>query len=131
MTTVQDCLDELRAALPGCRLTAFVDLSAELVLAVSAEPRPTQEVLDRLARDAARLLLAPEGSALRSLLGDEEPQDAFRLAEDGTFTATRLAVDPSEAVLCVCGLDQDVAEQRSATRLIAEGITALDQTVES
>ena len=65
--TIQAVLDELHDQIADCRLTAFGDVSAGLILRHSARENIPREVLDRIA-DAARcgfeiydaLELAPE-----------------------------------------------------------------------
>ena len=95
-------LDEMRDGLYGCRLLAFADLAAGLVLCHSAERRPPQEEMDALCDMAATMLdgTAAEGAA-EALDGDGRIDQAIALPEGESFLFLRSPTHPEEALLCV------------------------------
>lgn len=50
--SVQDDLDKLRVAFPGCTMVAFADLGARIVLVSSSAETARRDVLDGLSRSA-------------------------------------------------------------------------------
>ncbi len=102
MSSVQRTLDDLRASLGGCRLTAFVDLQSQLVLSHSAAERHAQESLDDLAAAAARMLaLDSDAKADVQLLG-ALPDEALTLTAADTTLFLRSPVATTEALVCIC-----------------------------
>lgn len=59
--TVADCLDALRADIPGCQVAAFGDVAARLILKASHDPAVAREKLDGLCAEAARCFATVEG----------------------------------------------------------------------
>jgi hypothetical protein len=121
---MSDRLDSLRASVTGCQTVAFADLSAELVLSVSAVRRQPQEDLDALCALVSDLL---DGTAARSaarvLAG---PVDlVVALAPGQSLAVLRSAADPVEALACVGTEAMDPAEMVAAARRTLAGIGAL------
>lgn len=110
-------LDALRDALPDCRLAAYVDLEAELVLISSAHDKPRQEALDALAQFGAQAL----SGRLPGVAGAE---NAVLLGPAELTVVLRSPAEPGEAVCCKCtaGADADAVLDRmrlSLTRIAA------------
>ncbi|MEO0750347.1 MAG: hypothetical protein AAFY25_00940 [Pseudomonadota bacterium] len=100
-------LSELRRAVPGCHVAAFVDLSARMVLSHDARSKAPQERLDGLADRARQLLSAPglpgvdhamaiSGDSLELFLGAGD--DGLALV-CGTGTDVEAALTHARAVL--------------------------------
>lgn len=90
---VQSALDSLCAEPEGCSLAAFVDLSTRMVLRTNAANRQPQDSLNALCGQAAVLL--------------ETGQTALIAGTDVMTVALRSGVEPSDGLLCQCGLDSD------------------------
>lgn len=108
---IGDLLDELRDALPGCELCAFVDLDVELTLSFSADRKPRQEQLDALAGLASRMLRAHSAN-VPTLADLAESPHVTIWAPNKTVFMQRSAVDPGEGTICLCG---PVADAKSTT----------------
>ncbi len=76
LTSISDELDRLRLATPDCRMTAFGDLRARLVLTWSAEGPCPRETLDAIAAEAARAF------ALSGLIDDSSETLAITSSRD-------------------------------------------------
>lgn len=119
--SVSEGLNNLRAAVPGCQLAAFIDLQASMVLAVSAQTKQRQELLGALADSASRHLPMDE-SALAGCLtsGDSAaaPDSAILLSATGTVAFVRSPAEPNEAVCVSCSpnvaIDAIIDRARSA-----------------
>jgi hypothetical protein len=92
----------LRRSTPGCRLIAYVDLSARLVLyADSDEPVP-QESLDALCLRGTRLLGGPVADAAMQALAAASPPREALLFRNGAIEAfVRASGGGDEALCCV------------------------------
>ncbi|MCR8725021.1 hypothetical protein [Frigidibacter sp. ROC022] len=126
-----DQLDTVREALPGCSVVAFADLSAGLVLCVSATRRPAQEVLDRLCDMANDLLNgAAAQSAVRVLHpGPDDPavapvDRAIAMPAGQSYLFLRSASDPVEALCCIGSTAMDLGAAETALRQTLAGIEA-------
>lgn len=93
-------LDALRQSLDGCRLVAFADLSARMVLRVSAEAAPPREEIDALCDLAARCL---DGAALLPLFEGEPPFSAVLAGATESRHFIRSLSDPSDALILIVG----------------------------
>lgn len=131
--TMTEQLDAAREAVPGCSVVAFADLSAGLVLCVSASRRPPQELLDQLCAMAVDLL---DGAAAKSALralgpeGEEDPATvakvdcAIALPAGRSCLFIRSATDPVEALCCLGTAAMDTASAEAALRQALAGIEA-------
>jgi len=116
---LDDELEALRSALPGCRVVAFVDLQARLVLLSKADKKPRQEWLDALATTGAQMLPLRRGPVTAASTGDALPDQAVVLRQHGLSVYVRLGSDPSEALCCDCDAGAD------ATAVLAQARDAL------
>ena len=113
-------LDALREGLTGCRLAAYADLSARMVLRVSAEGRPPREEIDALCNLAARYL---DGAAITALFEGEPLYSAVFAGTDESrffvrFRREYMRTIPP-AVLCdlagdVCIMDEHTSSAGAA-----------------
>ena len=111
-------LDELRNGLAGCRLVAYADLSARMVLRVSAEAPPRREEIDALCDLAAQCLDGPD---LPALFDGEPPFTAvFAGARESRFFIRSLA-EPADALILI------VAEPAAQATLWAAAQDLLDR----
>lgn len=91
-------LDALREALGGCRLAAYADLSARMVLRVSADGRPRREEVDALCDLAATYL---DGPALPALFDGEPPFSAVVADAGESRFFIRSLSDPTDALILI------------------------------
>lgn len=113
---VDNHLDAILAGAPGCRVAAFADLTARTVLAVRADRRHPQEVLDRLCADAAEALDGPLSTAA-AVIADEGPVDeALRLGADDACLFLRSPAEPGEALCCIIAPGAATDPVRAAAR---------------
>ena len=99
-------LDALRRTGPDCRLVAYCDLEARLVLRHAAVPEVRQELLDQLSAEAedafalrhhAARLLPP------ALMGQPADVEEIRLIDDrGTRLFLRNPALPQDALILLC-----------------------------
>lgn len=104
-------LDELRAALPGCNLVLFGDLSSKITLCVSASDRYPQEKLDALCATAGDLLDGPAAQSSAGALGLSDGSgldQAIILSPVDLQLFLRSPVDKADVLCCVCSLGGDV-----------------------
>jgi len=91
-------LDALREGLAGCRLAAYADLSARMVLRVSAEAPPRREEIDALCDLAAQCL---DGPAKPPLFDGEPPFAAVFAGRDESRFFIRSLSEPSDALILI------------------------------
>lgn len=96
--SIADDLDALRSDVEGCLLVAFIDVSARMVLRVSADPKPRQEEIDALS-DLASLCL--ESTGLPAFFDGDPPYSASIEGENETKHFVRSLVDPADALIIV------------------------------
>ncbi|KMW58677.1 hypothetical protein AIOL_003656 [Candidatus Rhodobacter oscarellae] len=108
-------MDELRSALPGCDLCAYIDLDVALVMSLSAPQKPPQEQLDALAEMACVLLRSNPCPAE----GDHASETEFTtfLTQDRSYFLMRSTGDPGEVICCRCGADVDPDAVEAGARL--------------
>lgn len=114
-------LEELRKALLGCRLAAYADLSARMVLRISADPKPRQEEIDALCVLAAQCLDSP---SLPAFFDGEAPYTAMVAGAIETQFFIRSLNDPTDALILI------VAEPVAQTSVWAAAQTVLDSQAE-
>ncbi|MAY89358.1 hypothetical protein [Arenibacterium halophilum] len=118
LTSISDELDRLRLATPDCRMTAFGDLRARLVLTWSAEGPCPRETLDAIAAEAARAF------ALSGLIDDSSETLAITFSESGTRFFARHDAGSDDVVCADCAPGLDIAPMTHAlhdsARRIAE-----------
>ena len=123
MTTVHDQLNDLRASFADCRLIAFVDLEAELVLSCSAALKPRQEELDALAA-AAKAILLPEPAAMVDGSDFAATDEAILLSSEQSAVYLRAQDQEAEALVCICEPAQDLIVFRESARTALDAIMA-------
>lgn len=109
---VNEALDAMRADVPGCSLVAFADLSSRLVLSSSAAKKPGQEEMDRLSEAAFIALdgaLAEGAAPVLDAADDQLPGLAMLMTSAEARVIMRSPEKPSEALVCVCAPDADLA----------------------
>lgn len=94
-----DQIRALRQSIPGCRVLAYVDLSARLVLCAETETEVPQEALDALCLRGARLLGGPVAAAAQAVLGGTAPGEAILIDDDGVEIHVS-AASAAEEALC-------------------------------
>lgn len=112
-----DELDALRRDLTGCRLVAFTDLSAGMVLKVSASERPPREQIDALGDLAARCL---DGAALPALFDGEPPFAAVQTSGRESSYFIRSLADPADALILLVAEPTKQAEVWSAAQSVLD-----------
>jgi hypothetical protein len=109
--TITEELDAVRAAVPGCLMVAYADLSSGLMLCVSSARRQKQEALEALCATASDLLDGAAASRAAETIGEapaEAIDEAVSLAPGATLAFLRSAADPVEALCCIGTADMDV-----------------------
>ena len=114
----RDELDALRMKLAGCRLAAYADLSARMVLRVSAEAQPRREEIDVLCDLAAQCL---DGPAFPALFDGEPPFTAVFAGKAESHFFIRSLSDPSDALILI------VAEPVAEAKIWAAAQDLLDR----
>ncbi|KUP94011.1 hypothetical protein [Tritonibacter horizontis] len=105
-------LTALRARRPDCRLVAYCDLDARLVLRHAAHPTIRQEVLDRLSEEAhqafglsqrVKRALPPELLPPHDSHDAQETPEGIRLIDDrGVRLFLRVPTAPQDALILLC-----------------------------
>lgn len=115
--TIQAYLDELRDGTPGCRISAFGDLSSKLVLRSSARGPCTREVLDRMCNSAVSCFSVLDRE------GAEEVTDAAYYGQAAvmftpaqSYVFARPDADADDVTLAVMDSAQDVEGAVEAVR---------------
>lgn len=106
-------LDALRDALGDCRFAAYADLSARMVLRVSADTRPPREEIDALCDLAAQIL---DGPALPALFDGEAPYTALLAGPEESRFFIRSLSDPSDALILIVAEPVEQAKVWSAAQ---------------
>lgn len=125
--TIAARLDGLRRDFPGCKLAAFADLGAGMVLAASAAPRPPQERLDQLCGAAVELLAGDSAARVASIC--QEPAAGWPLhaiAIDGQDICLYLRSEhePTDALCCVVDPAEELEAFLPAARRNLDAISA-------
>ncbi|MEO0749291.1 MAG: hypothetical protein AAFZ10_13075 [Pseudomonadota bacterium] len=107
-------LCDLRVALPGCHVAAFVDLSAKMVMAHDARSKALQERLDDLAERALRLITMPG-------VAEPAPDHAICVSADNLEIFLRADPASDDSLVLVCGLRTEV------TKAVETGLTLLKE----
>lgn len=127
---VSRSLDEVLARLPDCRLVAFIDLDASMVLATGSHSKPRQERLDALGALATRLLPLPDDPLAGCVAEDgaaPQPEVAVLLSTAETTAFVRSAAEPGEALCCSCSPNAPVDAIIEAARSVLPDIGAANQ----
>ena len=103
LTSISAELDRLRLATPDCRMTAFGDLRARLVLKWSAQGTCPRETLDAIAAEAARAF------ALGGLIDNSNETLAITFLESGTRFFARHDASSDDVVCADCAPGLDIA----------------------
>lgn len=115
--TIGDLLNELRIAVPECRLAAYIDLNAELVLTVSTAEKPPQETLDGLAETAAWIMPMGASPIEQCLFDRPGPEEAIFLNVDDTLIFARSMAEPADVICCECARSVDVDRALASARM--------------
>ncbi len=121
--SISEDLDALRDKVGGCRLVAYVDVSARMVLRVSADPKPRQEEIDALCDLAAHCL---DGSKLPVFFDGEAPFSALVEVENETRHFIRSLADPADALILVTSKPTKQSKIWGAAQDLLEGQVAGD-----
>ncbi|WP_146132833.1 hypothetical protein [Hasllibacter halocynthiae] len=97
-----EILDGLVGAHPICRVAAYADLSAGMVLVARGEGLPPRERLDALCAEGALILGGVPGPDAPGGTPGGTPEVALLQAPDGLRVALRDPDVPEEALLCLC-----------------------------
>ncbi len=108
-------LSDLRSAIPGCHVAAFVDLSTRMVLAHDTRSKVPQERLDGLADRAVALLDTP-------ITGDVPPDHAIAISADNQEVFLRAVPKSSDGLCLVCGHDTDAQAATKAGLTLLRGM---------
>lgn len=122
-------LDQLRREHPACRLAAFADLSAGMILSSSADRPVAQEHLDHLCTTAVELLDGDSAARVGRASGAAGQQGwpHYAMAADGgeILLFVRARNDPGDALCCLCdgvvGLDALIAAAAQSLDAISAG----------
>lgn len=114
-------LDALRHFEPGCRLAAFGDLGASIVLRSSSASGHPQEYLDDLCQQARRGFLALDAAVQAGGVAVAPADDVLLLAPGEVRLFLRSGAGSGDAVLCVC------TDAEAAARLAAPARQLLAQ----
>ncbi|MEE4187614.1 MAG: hypothetical protein V2I76_04100 [Roseobacter sp.] len=115
--TIQAYLDGLRAETPGCRLTAFGDLSTKLVLRTSTDRPCAREVLDALCDSAVQCFSATETETPSDLTGaGYYGRSAILFTASQSVVFARPATTPEDVIFAVVDSARDVDHALSALR---------------
>ncbi len=120
-------LDSLRRDFPVCKLAAFADLSAGMVLASSADAPVPQERLDRLCATAAELLAGDSARRIAAVCAQPLDQwPAHAMAIDGEEIGLFLRSDheASDALCCLVETAQDMEDFLVSARQKLDAISA-------
>lgn len=93
---IQDLLEEVYASAEGCRLVAFADLSAKLVLSTNEASSYSRNALNSLCEEAVCLA---ENGPIGMVGTPDEVRLFFRADKDST-----------DGLICVCEADTDVKD---------------------
>lgn len=102
---VSDTLDTLRAQFEGCALVAYADLSANMVLATSADQTMMQEHWDGLCEMAHDVLRGSDAPQLLLCLGRVPPENLARaiVANPSECNVFLTAPQAPDFALCAVG----------------------------
>lgn len=102
---VVDSLAAVVKAFPQARVVAFADLSSRMILASQGRDDVTQEHLDRLCQQARASFDDPLFTLSVEAFG--EPNGALVMGQDSLRVFLRSAVEPADALCCICdhGID--------------------------
>lgn len=115
--TIQTHLDQLRRATAGCQLTAFGDLSSNLILRSSAAAHCPREVLDSLSTKAATCFSVLETDPTEDLTETGHyGQTAIMFTPSQSFIFARLDSADDDVTCAVIENAQDVEQALQATR---------------
>ena len=103
-------LDGFRSKVAGCDLAAFADLNTCMILCVSSARRHAQEDLDALTQTAAVVMTGPVAESAAALLDGQPALSAITTTQVDTRVYLRAAATDSEALICVCAPDADLAK---------------------
>lgn len=114
---IAEHLSSLREEFQDCRVAAYVDLSAKMVLSSSVRGKVPQEKLDALCNRASDALTGDASSAVPSLLTgetDAQLRSAVIAVGDTIEILQRSSVDSDEALCCVCDATVEITKFLSA-----------------
>ncbi len=105
--SVVDKLASVAAAFPAARTVAFADLSSSMVLASQGRANITQELLNRLCRQARASFDDPLFGLSVQAFG--EPHCSVVMGPESVSVFLRSETDPADAICCLCDHGIDLA----------------------
>jgi len=103
MIDISEQLDAINAAFDSVRISAFADLSVQLVLADSSKSDIGQELLDEMCIQAANAFECPAISSDNSLI--EPPVEAIVMTDKGILLTLRSTEFSPNALIFECDYD--------------------------
>lgn len=100
-------LATVTAGFPAARAVVFADLSSSMVLASQGRAEVTQELLDRLCRQARASFDDPLFGLSVQAFG--EPRCAVVMGPETVSVFVRSETDPADALCCLCDHGIDLA----------------------
>ncbi|MBA3909785.1 MAG: hypothetical protein C0524_07815 [Rhodobacter sp.] len=119
---VIESLGAVVKAYPQARAVAFADLSSSMILASQGRDDVTQEILDRLCKQARASFDDPLFSLSVEAFG--EPHGAIVMGLESVRVFLRSESEPADALCCICDHGIDLAGFVARIRETLEHITA-------
>lgn len=104
---VAEELQKLRQSEAGCRLVAFADIDAQLVLVSDSAETARRETLDSLCASATRIFEASQTGTGDVLTGADT---AVEVAGSEMQIFLRNTADPTDVICCICAADTDAVQ---------------------
>lgn len=116
MNDVGSVLDDLRAQFPSCITAAYADISAGMILATSSDHQLPQERWDELCETASALLQGDLAGDVSGLFVGTSIGYAVIVEPGEVGVFVRSAVNPDDAMCCLCGPSDRIADLISSAQ---------------